>query len=191
MTLGVSFLPRFVKSGVCWNTGQAERALRKHRYDTIAEGIGLDRVTANVALAAVDDAVAVADQEAVDMAHFLLRHEGLFVGSSSAVNVAATVRYCQARNGIAAAAAKEVARDRGGEGASPAKDEEAVGASSSSSPLGPLPKDAVVVTVLCDSGHRHTSRFWCREKLASDFNLRWPTESVPPWCRIEGDDRGL
>jgi cysteine synthase A len=160
-----SSLYRYVRSGVCWNAGQAERSLRRHRYDTIAEGIGLDRVTANLALAEIDDAVAVTDQQAVDAAHYLLRHEGLFVGSSSAVNVAATVRFCAA------------ARRR---------------SSSSSAKFNPaplLPPGAVVVTVLCDSGHRHTSRFWCREKLASDFNLKWPSDKdpdPPAWMLAEG-----
>lgn len=46
------------------------------RYDTIAEGIGNDHVTGNFARAVVDDAFKIADQEAVYMAHYLLRHEG-------------------------------------------------------------------------------------------------------------------
>ena len=40
----------------------------------------------------VDDAVRVSDQEALDMAHFLLHLEGLWVGSSSAMNVVGAVR---------------------------------------------------------------------------------------------------
>jgi cysteine synthase A len=36
-----------VKHDVCYTKEQAETKLRRHRYDTIAEGIGLDRVTAN------------------------------------------------------------------------------------------------------------------------------------------------
>lgn len=134
-----SSLYHYVKNKVCWNVGQTERNLRMHRYDTIAEGIGLDRVTANLALAEIDDAVAVTDQQAIDTAHHLLRHEGLFVGSSSAVNVAATIDFCSRAN---------------------------------------LPSDAVVVTVLCDSGHRHTSRFWCREKAVKKFGLNWPCDSA-------------
>ena len=80
-----------VKHGVCYASQQRERGVRRHRYDTIAEGIGLDRVTANFAEARVDDAWAVSDQEALDMAHFLLHHEGLFVGSSTAMNVVGAV----------------------------------------------------------------------------------------------------
>ena len=58
------------------------RSVRRHRYDTIADGIGLDRVTANFREARVDDAIRVADQDALVMAHYLLRFEGLFLGSS-------------------------------------------------------------------------------------------------------------
>ena len=32
---------------VCFTSQQSERSLRKHRYDTIVEGVGLDRVTRN------------------------------------------------------------------------------------------------------------------------------------------------
>lgn len=80
--------------GVAFAPEQRERALRRHRYDTIAEGIGLDRVTCNLAMGieCIDDAVQVTDQEALDMAHWLLHAEGLWVGSSSAMNVVGAVR---------------------------------------------------------------------------------------------------
>ena len=45
--------------------------------------------------AELDDAVAVSDQEAVFMAHYLMQKEGLFVGSSSAINVVATLKYAK------------------------------------------------------------------------------------------------
>ena len=81
-----------VRHGVCYNIKQAERSVRRHRYDTIADGIGLDRVTANFREARVDDAIRVADQDALVMAHYLLRFEGLFLGSSSALNCVAALR---------------------------------------------------------------------------------------------------
>ena len=34
-----------VHSGVCFSREQTERKMRKHRYDTIVEGVGLDRIT--------------------------------------------------------------------------------------------------------------------------------------------------
>jgi cysteine synthase A len=72
-----------VMHGVCYSSQQAERSLKRHRYDTIAEGIGLDRVTKNLqaGLGSIDSAVQVSDQEALDMAHWLLQNEGLWVGS--------------------------------------------------------------------------------------------------------------
>ena len=34
-----------VKNGVCFAREQTERKIRKHRYDSIVEGVGLDRIT--------------------------------------------------------------------------------------------------------------------------------------------------
>ncbi len=59
---------------------------------SITEGIGIMRLTHNFKLARVDDAVQVTDGSVVQMAHWLLRNEGLFVGSSSALNVWAAAR---------------------------------------------------------------------------------------------------
>lgn len=81
-----------VKFGVCYTPQQAERSLRKHRYDSIVEGVGLDRLTSNFSKAIIDDSYKSTDQEIVDMAHWLLNHEGIFVGSSSALNVSVAVK---------------------------------------------------------------------------------------------------
>ena len=70
----------------------------------------------------IDDAIQISDQEAVDMAHWLLREEGIFVGSSSAMNVAGAVRVASS-----------------------------------------MPPDSSIVTVICDGGQRHVSRFWNQE----------------------------
>jgi cysteine synthase A len=61
--------------------------------DSNAEGIGIKRITANFSAAPVDDALRVDDRTMVEMAHWLLREEGLFVGGSAALNVAAAARY--------------------------------------------------------------------------------------------------
>jgi cysteine synthase A len=61
--------------------------------DSNAEGIGIKRLTANFKAAPVDDAVRVDDRTMVEMAHWLLREEGLFVGGSAALNVAGAARY--------------------------------------------------------------------------------------------------
>jgi cysteine synthase A len=82
-----------IKHGVAFAPQQREQVLKRHRYDTIAEGIGLDRVTHNLSMGldCIDDAVQVSDQEAIDMAHYILQLEGLWIGSSSAMNLVGAV----------------------------------------------------------------------------------------------------
>jgi cysteine synthase A len=63
--------------------------------DSIAEGIGQGRVTANVAAARVDEAWTVPDSEALPVVFDLLRHEGLYLGGSSGVNVAGAIRLAR------------------------------------------------------------------------------------------------
>ena len=59
---------------------------------SISEGIGSTRITANFEGARIDDAEMIPDQECVDMVYRLLYEEGLFLGGSSGINVAAAVR---------------------------------------------------------------------------------------------------
>ncbi|HEY4441370.1 MAG TPA: cysteine synthase A [Candidatus Elarobacter sp.] len=63
--------------------------------DSNAEGIGIKRIVANFKDAPVDDALRVDDRTMVEMAHWLLREEGLFLGGSAALNVAAAARYAR------------------------------------------------------------------------------------------------
>ena len=58
---------------------------------SITEGIGSTRVTMNLADTPIDDAVRIDDQQCVTMVYRLLREEGLYVGGSSGINVAAAV----------------------------------------------------------------------------------------------------
>ncbi|MBN3827968.1 cysteine synthase A [Burkholderia sp. Ac-20384] len=58
---------------------------------SITEGIGSTRVTMNLAGTPIDDAVRIDDQQCVTMVYRLLREEGLYVGGSSGINVAAAV----------------------------------------------------------------------------------------------------
>jgi len=62
---------------------------------SITEGIGSTRVTANLDGAPIDDACMIPDQEAVSMVYRLLHKEGLFLGSSSGINVAAALRLAR------------------------------------------------------------------------------------------------
>lgn len=113
-----------VKRGVLYTRAEAEGTRLRHPYDTVTEGVGLNRLTANFKLAEIDDAFHCSDQEAVDMGQFLLREEGLWVGSSSCVNC--------------------------------------VGAVKAARTLGP---GNTIVTVLCDGGRRHASKFYNAEVL--------------------------
>ncbi|KAK1939929.1 Cysteine synthase [Phytophthora citrophthora] len=63
---------------------------------TIAEGVAaLTRVTSNLREARIDRGVTGTNQEIVDMAYFLLRHDGIFVGPSSALNVLGAVKMAR------------------------------------------------------------------------------------------------
>jgi cysteine synthase A len=67
----------------------------KSEGSSVTEGIGLGRVTQNVAGAVVDDAYQIPDSEALPLMFDLLRHEGLCVGGSSAINLAGAVRLAR------------------------------------------------------------------------------------------------
>jgi len=113
-----------VQRGVLYTREEAEGKRLRNPYDTIVEGMGLNRLTANFGQARIDGAYKSSDRESVEMAHFLMREEGLFLGSSACVNC--------------------------------------VGAVKAALDLGP---GHTVVTVLCDSGQRHLSKFHNLEYL--------------------------
>jgi cysteine synthase A len=58
---------------------------------SVTEGIGNSRVTANLEGAPIDDAVRIDDQLALETIYQLLWQEGLFLGGSVGINVAAAV----------------------------------------------------------------------------------------------------
>jgi cysteine synthase A len=91
--------------------------------DTVVEGIGINRLTHNIELAlqVVDDAFRISDAEAVAMARYLVKNDGLFLGSSSACNLMACVKLVKQMG---------------------------------------WSEDKTIVTILCDSGTRHYSKFW-------------------------------
>lgn len=94
----------------------------------------------------ITTSIRVSDAEAIAMARWLVERDGIFIGSSSAVNCVAAVR---------------TARE-----------------------LGPGKR---IVTILCDSGTRHLSKFWReagsvggKDDLSLDDVLagRWRDEDV-------------
>jgi cysteine synthase A len=58
---------------------------------SITEGIGTGRVTANLEGAPIDDALRISDAQTMRFVYRLLREEGLLLGSTSGINVAAAV----------------------------------------------------------------------------------------------------
>ena len=67
----------------------------KAQGSSITEGIGTTRITANLQGTPIDDAVAIDDTTCVRVVYRLLREEGLFVGGSSGINVAAALQLAR------------------------------------------------------------------------------------------------
>ncbi len=67
----------------------------KAEGSSITEGIGQGRVTKNIDGAPIDDAYQIPDQEALPIIFDLLKHEGLCLGGSSGINVAAAIRMAK------------------------------------------------------------------------------------------------
>ena len=63
--------------------------------DSITEGIGQGRITANLEDAVVDHPFQIPDDEALPVCFQLLQEEGLCLGSSSGVNVAGAIRLAK------------------------------------------------------------------------------------------------
>ncbi len=79
-----SALYGWVKSGDLTVTGSS-----------ITEGIGQSRVPENLEGAPIDDAVRIPDAEALEQVFDLLIHEGISVGGSAGINVAAAIRVAK------------------------------------------------------------------------------------------------
>ncbi|MGV6853019.1 MAG: cysteine synthase A [bacterium] len=62
---------------------------------SISEGIGNTRVTQNLEGAPVDDAFRITDEECIETVYTLLHKEGLMLGGSSGINVAAAVQMAR------------------------------------------------------------------------------------------------
>ncbi|KAF5380536.1 hypothetical protein D9615_004729 [Tricholomella constricta] len=108
-----------IKHGVMFDRKESEGTKRRHQVDTVVEGILTNNI--DLALPIIDDAFRITDAEAVSMSRYLVKNDGLFLGSSSACNLVACVKLVR-RMGWA--------------------------------------EGQTLVTVLCDSGSRHYSKFW-------------------------------
>ncbi|EMO32786.1 cysteine synthase A [Leptospira santarosai] len=74
----------FVKKGEVFAEGSS-----------FTEGIGNGRITENMKGAPMDDAIRITDEECLKVVYQLLYKDGLFLGGSSGINVAAAVRLAQ------------------------------------------------------------------------------------------------
>ncbi|XP_050370141.1 cysteine synthase 2 [Argentina anserina] len=126
-----------ITRGVMYTKEEAEGRRLKNPFDTITEGIGINRLTKNFLMAKLDGAFRGTDKEAVEMSRFLMKKDGLFLGSSSAMNCVGAVRVAQS--------------------------------------LGP---GHTIVTILCDSGMRHLSKFYNAEYLSK-------LDLTPTACGLE------
>nr|KIR83946.1 cysteine synthase A [Cryptococcus tetragattii IND107] len=118
-----------VRFNVMFDPKESEGKKRRHQVDTVVEGIGINRITYNFSLGLpiIDDAYRVSDEEAVAMSRYLVQHDGLFLGSSSACNLIACVRLAKT-----------------------------------------MSRGSRIVTILCDSGSRHQSKFWSDDYLRAN-----------------------
>lgn len=64
----------------------------KAEGSSITEGIGQGRVTGNLEGLTIDDALQIPDDEALNAVFNMVQHDGLVLGGSSGVNVAAAIR---------------------------------------------------------------------------------------------------
>ncbi|CAK4031364.1 Cysteine synthase 2 [Lecanosticta acicola] len=129
-----------VKFGVMFSPTEAEGTRRRHQVDSLVEGIGINRLTANMnaGLHLIDDAVKVTDEQAMKMARWLVEKEGLFVGSSSCVNLVA---------------AATIATREGWKGKR-------------------------IVTIICDSGTRHLSKFWKEAGVVGGEDVEFTLDEI-------------
>ena len=85
---GGSGIFSYVKTGALKSEGKS-----------VTEGIGIMRITENFRQIVADDAMRVDDQAMIDMVFHLAKHDGLFVGTSSGLNVAAAWQLALAHKG--------------------------------------------------------------------------------------------
>ena len=137
-----------IKYGVLYNSTEAEGTRRRHQVDSVVEGIGLNRLTHNLemGLPYINNAVRVTDDEAVRMSRYIASHDGLFLGSSSAVHCVAAVRVALQLKAERLEASGKEADQKLPDGIP-------------NLPAMQMEDRPVVVTILCDSGSRHLSKF--------------------------------
>ncbi|KAI8320901.1 OAS-TL 2 [Martensiomyces pterosporus] len=101
-----SGLANKVNHGVMFAHTEREGSRRRQQVDTLVEGVGLNRLTKNFGnllrknvggkdTCLLDGAISVSDQDAVKMSRWLMCSDGLFVGSSAAINCVAALNIAR------------------------------------------------------------------------------------------------
>ncbi len=67
----------------------------KAEGSSITEGIGQGRITANLEGAPIDQALQITDEEALPIIFDLIKTQGLVLGGSSGINIAAAIRVAR------------------------------------------------------------------------------------------------
>ena len=67
----------------------------KSEGNSVSEGIGQGRITKNLAKAPVDMAFRVSDEDSLPLIYDLMQHEGLYMGGSTAINIAGAVEMAK------------------------------------------------------------------------------------------------
>lgn len=98
--VGMALQPKGVKIGLADPLGSGVFGLLnpgadKIEGDSITEGIGQGRITANLEGFAPDMSFQISDQDALPIVFDLLRDEGLCLGGSSGINVGGAIRMAQ------------------------------------------------------------------------------------------------
>ncbi|UTH45761.1 cysteine synthase A [Loktanella salsilacus] len=98
--VGMALQPKGVKIGLADPDGAAlynfyEHGEMKSSGDSITEGIGQGRITANLEGFTPDMNYNIPDAEALPVVFDLLQHEGLCLGGSSGINIAGAIRMAR------------------------------------------------------------------------------------------------
>ena len=98
--VGMALQPKGVKIGIADPGGSALYAYYangalKAEGNSITEGIGQGRITANLEGFKPDFATSVPDEEALPIIFDLLQHEGLCMGGSTGINIAGAMRLAR------------------------------------------------------------------------------------------------
>jgi cysteine synthase A len=87
-----SGLHSYIQNKVMFTKEETEAMRKKYRYYSIIEGIGINFVSYGMEKSLIDTSYRITDDEAIFMANYLYKNDGVFIGGSSAVNLCAVLK---------------------------------------------------------------------------------------------------